>query len=239
MILSVVATGSKGNCYFINDGDRYLCLDCGEKISYQSILKGCDFRIENVDGVLITHKHSDHLPMVSAFTRSGIRVYSNDKTQEHVLITQGENITGIPEKRVTRIGDWKVVPWFVPHENVSNYAYLIRSPCGEVVAYITDFAYSPLTLKSYKVNHFLVAVNRTQDIPDDAEARFHRIRGHSSLRSVEDFLTASMTEDCKSVTACHLSGTYADAGLILEELTRLCGENVKVNIARKGMKIQL
>lgn len=237
--INVVATGSKGNCYFIRDGDRYLCLDCGESVGYQSILKGCDFRIGNVDGVLVTHRHTDHLPMVSTFTRSGISVYSNDKTQEHVLVTQGEKITALPEKRVSKIGGWAVVPWYVPHEDVANYAYLIRSPCGEVIAYLTDFEYSPLTLKTYRVNHFLIAVNRSQSVPEGAEARFHRIMGHSTLEVVKAFLEASRTPECRSVTACHLSGAYADAGLILDELTKLCGDGVKVNIARRGMKLQL
>ena len=237
--LNVVASGSKGNCYFIRDGDRYLCLDCGSDIRHQDILLGCDHNISHVDGVLITHQHSDHLPNVKDFLYSGIQCYSNDKVQEFVFITQGEHIVSMPEKRVTHIGEWTVLPWYVPHENVANYAYLIRSPCGEKLVYMTDYQYSPVTVKQYNVNHFLIACSRTDDIPDDAEARFHRIMGHSSLRVVKDFLTASMSDATRSVTVCHLSGAYADAGLILEELRQLCGDSVKVNIARKGMKLEL
>lgn len=237
--LNVVATGSSGNCYFIRDGTCYLCLDCGESVKIQDIRKGCDWNVNAIDGVLITHRHSDHLPKVKNFLHSGIMCYSNDETQEFVEITQGEVITGLAEKKLAQIADWKVLPYYVPHEDIPCFAYLIRTPSGEKVFYMTDFQYSPVTLKNIGINHFLIACNRTDDIPDDAEARFHRIRGHSSLNVVKEFLEASMTDECKSVTVCHLSGLYANAGLILDELRFLCGEKIKVNIARKGLKLEL
>ena len=146
----------------------------------------------------------------------------------------------LAEKRQTRIcGTYVVTPFLLPHENIPNTAFIIQFPNGEKMLYATDFMYIPFSVASWDINHFLVAVNHTMDIPEGTEAREHRIKGHSSLETVKDFLRSSMTDKCKTVTACHLSGTYSDEDLILRELTELCGDNVQVSIARKGETIDL
>lgn len=239
MTLRIVATGSTGNCYLLEENGHFLILDCGESVPWRWVIKASGYRPSKIDAALITHRHLDHLPRVKEVHMSGIPIYSNDETESFVLESQGEKINGLPEKKKSELkGGWSVVPWYVPHEDVANFAYLIYTPSGEKVAYITDFEYSPVTLKSYGVNAFLIAVSRTEEIDKDAEAREHRIRGHSSLEVVKDFLNASITEDCRHIIACHLSGIYADEKVVFSELSEAF-PNTQVSIAHKGMTINL
>lgn len=55
--MRVISTGStKGNCYALQSStSEIVLLDCGCK--YKKILRGIDYQINNVSGVLISHEH--------------------------------------------------------------------------------------------------------------------------------------------------------------------------------------
>ena len=236
MIISCVNTGSKGNCYLVDDGNGILALDAGCR--WKDVQIACGFMTSGIEACLISHEHGDHANYCRDFNRNGIPVYSNDRTAARLLEDTGEHIRCLPTNKQKRIlGGYLVIPFEVPHENITNTAFLIQFRNGERMLYMTDFEYCPFNLAKWKIDYYLIAVNRTMDIPDTAEAREHRIRGHSSLDTVKDFLRTSMTDNCKAVVACHLSGTYADEDVVQEELQKLCGKSVKVSIAHKGEKI--
>lgn len=55
MKLSVLASGSRGNCYVIQNKDEALIIECGVRMSV--IKKSLNFDISKVVGVLISHEH--------------------------------------------------------------------------------------------------------------------------------------------------------------------------------------
>lgn len=57
MFMRVVNTGSThGNCYVLkSNSGEILLLDCG--CNYKKILRGIDYQISNVSGVLLSHEH--------------------------------------------------------------------------------------------------------------------------------------------------------------------------------------
>ena len=57
MKFSVLATGSKGNCYCLNNGEEVLVVEAG--ISLTEVKKHLGFKISNIRGVLCSHKHFD------------------------------------------------------------------------------------------------------------------------------------------------------------------------------------
>lgn len=239
MKLNVVSSGSKGNCYILFDGTHALILDCGSAIPWREIVKASGYRTSAIDAALVTHRHRDHLGHIRDLHMSGIEIYSNEGTRDFAKESSGEEIKILPEKKKSVLkGGWQVIPWYVPHEYVPNYAYFIIAPSGEKFAYLTDFEYSPATLKTFGVNHFLIAISRSESVPEDAEAREHRIRGHSSLDVVQSFLDASVTESTRTIIACHLSDVYASAGKVEQVLSGLF-PSINVYIARKGMSIDL
>ena len=238
MKLITVGTGSKGNCYLIENNDHYLALDAGCK--WKDVQIACGFKTSNIDSCLITHEHGDHCKYIKEFTKCGITVYASDPVAKRLTESGGGHIRSVKVKHQTRIiGGCIIIPFDVPHEATSNSAYLIDFPNGERILYVTDFEYIPLKLSRWRINHFLIAVNHSDDIPDDDRAREHRIRGHSSLEVVKDFLQASMSDKCQNVIACHLSGEYANESKIIRELRGICGDSVKVSIAHKGETINL
>lgn len=238
MKLITVDTGSRGNCYLVEYDGKLLALESG--VSWRNVQLACGFQTSRLVACILSHEHGDHCKYYKDFVKNGITVYAEDQVAKRIMEVNGEHIRGIRVKHQTRIvGGCILVPFEIPHENIPNFAYLIDFPNGERLLYATDFEYIGFNLSRWKINHFLVAVSRTEDIPDDVEARDHRIRGHSSLETVKDFLRVSMSDRCKTVTACHLSGSFADENKILNELQEICGDSIKVSIAHKGETIDL
>ena len=74
MILTCLASGSSGNCYVLKDSKgKMLLLDAGIPIT--KIKKGCDWKVSDIVGCVITHKHRDHSEAVSDLEEMGIPVY--------------------------------------------------------------------------------------------------------------------------------------------------------------------
>ena len=255
MKLSCIGSSSKGNCYILTDEEqcpaRYLILDCGAK--WMDVLAGCDFNRSNekgcIDGCLFTHRHTDHFYNTNSLKKYVIPSYgsnelSTDAASEDEL--WWKTVIGIPEKQKTSIKDWIVIPWYVPHtgnnnEKIPCFAYMIFSPSGYRMVYLTDFLHSPLTFKSFKVQTLLIACNHDDYIEEyENSTKFeHIVSGHSSLSTVQDIVRINKTDALRNVILCHLSDDNATPDLMHKTIQETVGENVNVFIARKGMKINL
>jgi len=55
MEIKSLASGSTGNCYIVSNGITKILIECG--ISFSRIRKGGDYKLYEIDGVLISHQH--------------------------------------------------------------------------------------------------------------------------------------------------------------------------------------
>lgn len=55
MKLTIVGTGSKGNCYILSNEKESLVIEVG--VSYKKILRGLNYNVKDVVGVVISHSH--------------------------------------------------------------------------------------------------------------------------------------------------------------------------------------
>lgn len=54
--LSVLSSGSQGNCYLLECDEEVLILDCG--IPIKDIKIGLGFELGGIQGVVVTHAHT-------------------------------------------------------------------------------------------------------------------------------------------------------------------------------------
>lgn len=91
MRLCSLYSGSSGNCIYIGDGHTNILVDIG--VSTKKVveaLASIDVKPEEIDAVLITHEHSDHIGGLGVFLRKyGIPVYGTSKTLEAVANYKG------------------------------------------------------------------------------------------------------------------------------------------------------
>jgi len=79
---SILASGSSGNSFYLETPKKKILVDAGlsgKKIT--SLLSEINRKPEDLDAILITHEHSDHIHGVGVLARKyGMDLYANEKT---------------------------------------------------------------------------------------------------------------------------------------------------------------
>ena len=226
MELTVLGTGSLGNCYLLNDCGKILILDAG--IGIKDIKIGLNFDLMNVSGVFVSHEHQDHSKSADALRGIGFNVWEPYKFQE---INHG--IASVS------IGEYALKSFPLPHDGVENRGACIYTPSGSKVLYMTDYEYCAFNFSGIDINTMMIECNYSIDPHDDQQNLEHVLRGHASLDYVCEFLKENDNPNLKNVILCHLSSLNADADMILNRVRSVVRKGVIVDIARKGKTFQL
>ena len=82
MELLSIASGSSGNCYYVGSEETHLLVDAGvsgKKI--ESALNEIDRKPSDLNGILVTHEHIDHVKGLGVMARKhGIPIYTTEGT---------------------------------------------------------------------------------------------------------------------------------------------------------------
>ena len=248
--MRVISTGStKGNCYALQSSTgEIVLLDCG--CNYKKTLRGIDYQISNVSGVLLSHVHGDHAKAFKEIMNSGIQIYTNDETAENMNIRTGELMKGVPERYPFRVGSFIATPFELPHTTYDkevkiliscpNYGYLVQHEEMGKLLYMTDFEFCIYSFRKMQVEHLVIECNYCEELVDNTEANYsHRLKGHCSLSTCKQFIKQNRTESLRTVTLVHLSGQASDARKIQQEIQEAVGNNVLVQIGRAGLEVDL
>jgi phosphoribosyl 1,2-cyclic phosphodiesterase len=138
-----LASGSSGNCHFIATDTTKILLDVGMSHRYiKKSLESIGESIDQIDGIFITHEHSDHikgLPMV--LKKQEIPVYMTEKTfekvkskireedLEKVILTHAEISRGI--------GDIQIESFPISHDAVDPKGYIFLN-AHQKLGIVTD-----------------------------------------------------------------------------------------------------
>src|SRR5699024_12629628 len=81
-----IASGSSGNCTYIGTEQSHILIDAG--ISCKRItdnLKKLDLKPSDLDGIFITHEHSDHIQGIRVLSKKfGIPLYGTKETLQAI-----------------------------------------------------------------------------------------------------------------------------------------------------------
>ena len=130
MVFCSLYSGSSGNSMFITS-DR------------AKILKAIDEETKNIDGIFITHEHSDHIKGVGVISRKyDIPIYANADTWSAMEGSLGKikehNIKVIDKRSVTEIGDLNIKAFNIPHDASGPMGYTV-SDGKKNISVATDF----------------------------------------------------------------------------------------------------
>lgn len=125
-------SSSGGNCTFLSDGDTNILIDAGVSAAkIVNSLKGIGIQPDEIDAVLITHEHSDHISGVRVLANKfSIPVYANEKTMDRVLASAGNlnpSLVRVRESGSTFDIRSAVVRSFrTPHDSVESVGYTVE-----------------------------------------------------------------------------------------------------------------
>ena len=121
-------SGSSGNSLFVESENTKLLVDAGiSSKKIEEALANLEIDPTSIDGILITHEHSDHVQGLGTFAKKfNLPVFVNEKTldampkQKEKISEKNIKLFNINEK--FEIGDLKVKPFSIPHDSAN--------PCG-------------------------------------------------------------------------------------------------------------
>lgn len=219
MILKTIATGSSGNCHaLIADTGEILLLDLGE--NEKKIKKGIGWRISDVVGAIVTHKHADHSKSVNDFERMGVPVLKPYENGSDIGL---KNISGFKVQSfdlTTIDGRWTHTD--ADGTDCQIFGFLIAHPDMGRMLYITDCKVIKWKFKS--INHILLGVNYDKDMiyPDNEGKKNHIFSGHLSIDTACDFVKSNNSDYLQNVIMCHLSSENADKDKFIERMQEAC-----------------
>ncbi len=184
-----LGSGSKGNCILITDGKTNLLLDAG--LSPNVILKKLNvmgLALTDIDGLLITHEHDDHIKSVAALSPF-VHVYSHPDTLEQVVKRQAIPLKHLMETEETEfsIGTLDITPFRVSHDAAHPYGYSVRD-WESKFTYVTDTGYVSKGMMSVARGSDIVMLESNHDkelllrghYPEYLKRRILSDRGHLS-----------------------------------------------------------
>ena len=121
-------SGSSGNSLFVESQNTKILVDAGVSCKkIEKALEDIDVNPSTLDGILITHEHSDHVQGLGTFSKKfDLPVFVNQETLD-AMPTQKDKISdkNIKTFKVTEkfeIGDLTINPFSIPHD--------AANPCG-------------------------------------------------------------------------------------------------------------
>ncbi|SFS30457.1 MBL fold metallo-hydrolase [Lutibacter maritimus] len=213
MKLKVIGTGSKGNCYLLENENEALIIEAG--VNIQSIKQALNFNVSKVAGCIVSHEHMDHAKSIEDLLKVGINTYASKATFKALKI---ENHRAIPmvNKGLLTIGNFKVMPFDVQHDAAEPFGFIIKhNDCGNVL-FLTDTFYCAYTFKN--LNNIIIEANFSQKIIDakmraGATPEFLRnriLKSHLSLENCLEALSKNDLSKVNNIVLIHLSDSNSN-----------------------------
>lgn len=231
MKIEVIASGSSGNCYKISNEDTTLLIECG--IPYKKIQQALNFKITDIDGVLVSHEHGDHSKACKNLIKAGVNLYMTKGTKE-ALKLESHRVKTFKQYHLyldLEIGSFKIKPFRTIHDAKEPVGFIIYDSLAiEELVFITDTQYS---IYSFKPDYFMIEVNyvkkninNNDSLHQDLRARIKKT--HMSLETAINLLERSDLSNLKKIYVMHLSDSNSDAKVIKESLQELTGVAVEI-----------
>jgi phosphoribosyl 1,2-cyclic phosphodiesterase len=239
MKLRVLGSGSAGNCYLLQNEEETLIIECG--LPYKNILKGLNFNLNNVVGVLVSHEHLDHSKSMREFTNNGIDIYGSQGTFVSCQVI-GHRTDIIKSEEQFKVGGFTILPFATQHDAAEPLGFLISHKETGKLLFATDTYY--IQYKFNGLKHLLIECNYSKEILEvnldnglNRTMAMRLLKSHFSLENVKEFLKETDLSQCEDITLIHLSDGNSNATEFKREIERLTGK--PVYIADKGMELQL
>ena len=220
MRVTILASGSNGNCTLVECGNSRVLIDCG--ISTRRIVSALLARgVEpsTLSAILLTHEHADHIAGLEVFLKTyKIPFYTGAPTLEHLklfpalrpYLQLGHAIC--PEDPFC-IGELEIMPMAAHHDASSTLGFILAAG-GVKVGYIMDNSSYCRTISGHlrRCDLLMLESNfcrvglRESGYPMYLQQRISGPGGHASNQELSRWIEHDFDGKAEKVILGHLSG---------------------------------
>lgn len=239
-------SGSSGNCSYLGlRGIGGVLIDAG--VDFHKVLSELErnfIPLEKINGILLTHDHSDHVRYAYSLLRKipSLKVYCTPRTLTGIL--RRHNISSrikdyhkqIFKEFEFEAGPFLVTPFEVSHDGSDNVGFSIKAG-NKTFVLATDTGKITERADHYIRNASFLMIETDYDeqmlehssYPNYLKERIRKDSGHMSNIDTAKYLGEIWTEKLTDIFLCHLSDN--------NNTPQLAVQTVKDILSAKGIKI--
>ncbi len=246
-------SGSSGNALYFASNNTKVLIDCG--VSGKRIaasLENIGVNAEEIDAILVTHEHGDHIQAVGVMSRRyNIPIYANTGTWAGMEKSIGkiklENIRYFDTYKDFCINDIGILPFSIPHDAIDPVGYSFYTE-NRKVSIATDMGHINSKLISNMEGSQLILLESNHDeemlkcgsYPYYLKQRILGEKGHLSNEMAAEFASYMVDKGTNTFVLGHLSKennfpelAYRTVYNTLTDKNIVVGEDILLDVAAR------
>lgn len=243
----LLSSGSKGNSCLVMTDEVKILIDVGTTTAYiENELDKLNIKAKDIDAVLITHIHDDHIKGLKTF----IKKYNPTIYVTNKLLGLLEEVVGtfkyeLYEDKMAYIKDLTINIIKTSHDAGESLGFIIKHN-NKSLAYITDTGYINSKYFDLLKNKTVYMIESNHDVkmlregpyPYFLQQRVIGDKGHLSNKQTSDYLCKFIGKDTNKIVLTHISEKNNTEEKVLETFNEALEENNisfnDVSIARQN-----
>ena len=219
MIFCPLFSGSSGNSIFVSSNNTKILVDAGMPgKSIDSALKEIGESGSELDGIFVTHEHSDHIKGIGILSRKyNIPIYANEPTWKAMIVALGkikeENIKVVDKTHVI-IKDMEIKSFITSHDAAAPRGYTIFAD-GKKACVVTDLGCFTDEVREAIIDGDIILLEANHDVemlkvgpyPYPLKRRILSDVGHLSNEACGRAIVSMQNGRQKKIILGHLSQT--------------------------------
>lgn len=233
MLVSVLASGSKGNSTLIQGKNVNILIDAGMNIEYlETKLNEINLSLKDIKYILLTHTHTDHTSSLSSI----IKNFNPTIIMTKLMFADLNNIHDYNNILILfdemELNSLKVENFKTSHDTSDSRGYIITENDASLV-YITDTGYINKRYHDKLGNKNLYIIESNHDLemlrngkyPRWLQQRIYSDNGHLSNKKTADYLVNFIGPNTKNIILTHLSEENNKPEIAIETLVNRLNEH--------------
>lgn len=251
MKISVLGSGSKGNCAFIEVANKKFLIDVGFSMKkIEEKLNSINENLENINGIFITHDHGDHIKSFGAISRKyDIPLYIHKKSLSEVSHKMGklnlDKIVLLNDKKIF-IDNIMVENFDVMHDSANNLGYSFNYK-NQKLSYVTDIGRITNIVKMNCMNSDILAFETNYDLDLLLEGEYpwklkNRVKGnygHISNIEAAKMFNEVQENRLKKIIMLHLSDENNSEELAYNTIKKYVKKDIEIEVSKQNEPTKL
>ena len=251
MKVCILASGSKGNCTYVETKTHKVLIDLGtSSLACEKKLKEIGVDPSNIDSILITHSHVDHISGIRVFVKKyNPNIYTTKKIYNEIKeIVMNANVIFLNES--FNLDELNIDYFKTSHDTDDSVGYILEEN-GKSLVYVTDTGYINLKYLPKLRNKEIYIMESNHDVemlldgsyPHNIKQRILGDRGHLSNKDSAYYFSKLVGDKTHLLFLAHLSHENNTEELAIkaykEELSKKNIDFNEIYIAKQSERSEL